>query len=350
MAKRPIFLAIVAGATALILVPMTVFGLPYGRFDPESFTHQYTLPTNDNETHLHIDADATNGSRPCAPIDATANVIIGDTHTVGVCIETYEPNSIYSFELHVRYSGDPDATPPTNINVATEVADVAPALDDNPNANDGEGATMLGSGWDCTSFGILFPKGEDPSTPNVADAVIVCNADLVSPDLDLAADPGLLATIEFTAGMTPGDDLIDFGPIDQRNANKVFDPRPGGGAARCGTAQAADRVGCFGAVIHKTPPPPPFDCLWEDPTRGTHLGLQGDDWEFGYDTQVIQGTGRVLHFGTQAVVVGVPDHAVVVGFGTCPAGPGMGLAIDFSDVPNIQIYRLQDTTAGVALD
>jgi hypothetical protein len=217
-------------------------------------------------TTLHIDADITNGSRPCAPIDDTATVGVGGTHKVGVCIENHAPNSIRAFELHIRYTGDPSDNDPPLLNFAPDPQgseesqnggsgpDCATdgCLNDNPDANDGDDPAgfRLGGGWDCTGLYIVRPVGEDPSTPNVADAKIICNANLVSPDQDLAANPGLLATIEFTA-TSVGIDTIDFGPIDASNRNAVRGPRQGGGVARCGTAVPADQVGCFGAVVHK---------------------------------------------------------------------------------------------------
>ena len=84
----------------------------------------------------------------------------------------------------------------------------------------------------------------------MADAFIVCNASLGGPDQDLAANPGLLATITFTA-QSAGIDTVDFGPIDPTNTNNVQSPRPGGGVARCGTWVPADQIGCFGATITK---------------------------------------------------------------------------------------------------
>jgi len=179
-------------------------------------------------------------------------VAVGSVHKVGVCIEDYVPNSVNNFELHIRYTGDPNATPPTTLNSATELPDVAPALDDNPDLNDGDDPSgfKLGGGWDCTGLGLVFPKGDDPGTPNVADAFIVCYAALANPDQDLSADPGLLATIEFTA-QGAGDDVVNFGPVDFQNASNVQSPRPGGFPARCGTGVPADQVGCFGATIHK---------------------------------------------------------------------------------------------------
>jgi uncharacterized repeat protein (TIGR01451 family) len=268
-------LAVLAVVAAALLA---VFGLPYGASNPEAFAHLYTAP-NGNQTHLHIDADITNGTRPCAPIDATATVAVDSVHYVGVCLETYVGKTVNSFELHIRYTGDPDVVPPTTINSSpTELPEpvwdpgdpeadppIPPGwvwscpvadshcLDVNPDANDGADHVnwaKLGTGWDCTALGLLLPRGEDPATPNVADAVIVCNAANVGPDRDLAIDPGLLATIEFTATGV-GVDTIDFGTIDATNLTGVFDPRLGGGTARCSTKVAADQVGCFGATITK---------------------------------------------------------------------------------------------------
>jgi uncharacterized repeat protein (TIGR01451 family) len=229
---------------------LAVFGLPYGAGNPEAFAHLYTNPANGNATHLHIDADITNGTRPCDPIDDEATVAVGAVHKIGVCLENYVPNSVNNFQLTVFSTGNPSAG--TTFNLASEVADVAPALNDNPDANDGHDAAgkQIGNGWDCTGLGLKFPKGDDPATATKADAFIVCNAALASPDQNLSADPGLLATIEYTA-IAPGDDVVDFGPIDATNTTNVQKPRPGNGAARCGTSVPADQIGCFGATIHK---------------------------------------------------------------------------------------------------
>jgi hypothetical protein len=344
MARRSIFLAIVAAATVAIVVPITVFGLPAGKSDPESFAHVYTFPDNGNQTHLHIDADATNGTRPCDPIDSEATVKVGDAHQVAVCIETYEPNSIESFELHIHYTGDPDATPPTTINTAPTLEGEAPMLDLNPDANDGDDPTgfKLGDGWDCSAWGLAPPVGDDPLTPNVADARIICFADLAAPDRDLSADPGLLATITFNA-VAVGDDIIDFGPIGSKNMNTVGLPRPGSGFARCGTGVPADQVACFGATINKVV----FDCVFEDDfDRGTYLGLLGNDWEFGFPGGTLSGTGRVMRFGDHAFVFGRGQGFYVAGFGTCPLGPGRAFGLDFTSFPP-RFLRVQDVTGGV---
>jgi hypothetical protein len=269
---------VVMAAAAAIFVPLTVLGLSYGGSNPGAFSHVYTLPSNGNATHLHIDADVTNGDRPCDPIDEWASVDSG-IHSVGVCIEDYDTSgepktgtcttgdhtgcgtgSIQSFELHIRYSGDPDAVPATTINTAATMEDCAPCLDANPDANNGDDVTgyKLGLYWDCTGLTIALPLGEDPSTPNVADARIICNNQVTRPDRDLDADPGLLATLQFTVSGT-GVDTIDFGPIDDVNKNSVGKPLPGSGVAYCGTTVTEGQIGCFGARIFKnyTPTPTP---------------------------------------------------------------------------------------------
>ena len=43
--KKPLFLVLVAIAAVAVVVPMTVFGLPYGRSNPEAFAHLYTATT-----------------------------------------------------------------------------------------------------------------------------------------------------------------------------------------------------------------------------------------------------------------------------------------------------------------
>ncbi len=269
---RWLLVALTAVGVAAAVVS-AMLGLPYGRGNPEAFAHVYTFPGNGNTTHLHIDADADNGWRPCDPIDETATVEAGATHRVAVCIEDYAPNSVNNFLLHIRYTGDPDATPPTTINTAPTVACGAGTadpycLDANPDANDGTGADKLGTWWDCSpALGSPPPVGEYTGTPHVADAFIWCTASIASPDQELADDPGLLATITFTATGT-GMDTIDFGPIDENNTNYVAHPRPDGGDARCGTRVPADQAGCFGATITK---------VCADKQIGNGTGIPGED-------------------------------------------------------------------------
>ena len=273
-AKRLTILRLLAVAGVGAALLLAVFGLPYGASNPEAFAHLYTHPASGNTLHLHIDADTTNGTRPCDPIDATATVVVGAVHKVGVCLEDYPPNSVEAFELFIssndslNFAPDPqgiedqngeggldhwncsdwmDNDGDTKIDLADEEcigATTATSLDDNPDANDGDDPTgfKLGGGWDCTGIRLAPPRSE------VLPIHLVCFADFWNPDKDLSANPGLLATVEFTA-MNQGTDIIDFRPI----YTAVGYPLPGGELARCGTPPRAEQsMGCFGATITKT--------------------------------------------------------------------------------------------------
>jgi hypothetical protein len=346
MARRPMFLALVAAATVAIVVPITVFGFPAGRSDPESFAHVYTFPTNGNQTHLHIDADPTNGTRPCDPIDTTRTVQVGDTYDVGLCLESYAPEEVKAFKLRVYYD---DINEAATIDCLDGDTDADPhCLDANPNANDGDDdvtGLTLGSNWDCSGFGYLPPLGEDPATPcedeygrpiyPCLDAVIACNYSPLNPDLDLAANPGLLGTVEFTATGV-GTESLTWGDDTEVGGSDVG--LPNGGFALCGTDVPADQVACFSATINKVV----FDCVWEDSFgRGTYLGLLGNDWEFGSPEGTFSGTGHVMRIGDRAFVFGRGDGFYLGGFGTCPSGPGT--AFGLSTLPPL-FLRVQDVT------
>ena len=203
---------------------------------------------------LSIDANPVNGTRPCDPVDPIRVVNPGDTYTVGLCIEN-QPEAPQSFYIRILYDG--------NLNTAPEVANVSPALNDNPDANDGDGGAAgdkLGTGWDCSGFGFLYPKGDDPSTPG-ADALIVCNADVVTPDADLTISPGLMATITFKASSTQaGIEAVSWGD----------DTSLGGSVGTIGFCVGAEPlIPCNGATIFKgiTPTPSPTLTPTLTPTR-----------------------------------------------------------------------------------
>jgi hypothetical protein len=185
---------------------------------------------------LDIDAVPGNGARPCDPIDSAAAVDVGSTYTVAVCIGDYTPAQLEAFELVITYDGTLDSGP--------EVADVAPALDDNPDANDGAGPDKLGTGWDCTALGFTYPTMNDASyvpapAPPLKLAHIVCNANIVSPDKELADSPGLLATMTLNA-TAAGVDTLVFQPHTGISVTGV-------GSFDCGETQPA--MTCTGATI-----------------------------------------------------------------------------------------------------
>ena len=185
------------------------FGLQCGSQPPSSTPTPCDGPCP-NVT-LSIDADITNGTRPCSPVDSTATVSTGTQHQVGLCVEN-QPAAPDAFDLTVLYDA--------GLNSALEVADVGLALDDNPDANDGGGgATQLGTGWSCTGFGFAFPTGDGPA--GGGDARIVCNADIFSPSRTLTASPGLLATITFDV-IGVGVDTIRFANLSSVAGSPPF--------------------------------------------------------------------------------------------------------------------------------
>jgi hypothetical protein len=95
---------------------------------------------------VFIDTDTTNGICNLPP-DSSVSLPTGTSFSVAVCIED-PPSALGSFALDVIYDD--------TVIVAPEVADVAPALDDNPDANQ----AALGTGWDCTGFGLANPIGD----------------------------------------------------------------------------------------------------------------------------------------------------------------------------------------------
>ncbi|MEX2225850.1 MAG: hypothetical protein WEB52_05300 [Dehalococcoidia bacterium] len=168
------------------------------------------------DANIDNGACRTDGGQPS--IDSVTEVASGATYEVGVCISGHQiaPNAI---EIRVLY--DPEATE------VPEIEDQAPALDDNPDANDGDGGTegvRLGEGWDCSiPPAEVFPKGEDPNTPET-DAFIFCLTSFVTPDTDLTASPGLLATLTLRA-TSDGVETLELGP--RTNVFGVNCPTPG---------------------------------------------------------------------------------------------------------------------------
>jgi len=188
-----------------------------------------------------------NGNGPCDPIDSEADANVGAVHRVAVCIlNPPEPPS--AFLARVVYDGQ--------LNVAPEVPDLLPCLDDNPDANAGAttfSSPNLGERWDCSGMGIYPPRGDDEYTPDKHDAVLACHADLRNPDATLVQG-GPLEVITFDV-IGRGDDRVEFDPATEIGGEIT------GTIGTCGEIPA-QTIPCHGAVIHKqgegppaTPPP-----------------------------------------------------------------------------------------------
>ena len=155
------------------------------------------------ELRLSIDADPTNGAAPCEPVDAERTVPVGSTYQIAVCIES-QPEAPQGVQIRVLYDG--------NLSRAPEVADVAPALDDNPDANAGSttfpnaAGETLGDNWDCAPLQAVFPQGDDSNTPGQTDTVIACMSLLGPYDLKTT---GALALVTLQA-TNPGTEKFSL--------------------------------------------------------------------------------------------------------------------------------------------
>jgi hypothetical protein len=202
------------------------------------------LGTQQGDFELAIDANVENGNGPCDPIDSEADVNVGAVHRVAVCILN-TPAPVFSFLTRVVYDGQ--------LNVAPEVPDLLPALDDNPDANAGAttfSSPNLGTGWDCSGFGVYPPRGDDEFTPDKNDAVLACHADLrtLTPDITLVQS-GPLEVITFQV-VGQGDDRIEFDPETAIGGSRL------GTIGTCGDIPE-QTIPCHGAVIHKRGEGPP---------------------------------------------------------------------------------------------
>jgi len=152
---------------------------------------------------LDMDASTTDGG-PCTDIDATASHTTGVPYYVGICVENlYQGYPIGVAAFHVIYDD--------TLNHAPEVADTGNGLDDNPDANAGTTTwgSSLGSGWDCSSGGAAFPKGDNKAAtgPGNGDAFISCRSSLGPWTLGDNETSGVIARIRFIADYE-GTDLL----------------------------------------------------------------------------------------------------------------------------------------------
>jgi hypothetical protein len=110
---------------------------------------------------LSLDADASNGSGPCSPVDENAQVAEGAEIRVAVCLTNSGEVPLAAFQFRVTYDD--------RIILAPEVADTGTGLDDNPDANAGVttfSSPSLTGGWDCTGSVGAYPEGDDDAARN----------------------------------------------------------------------------------------------------------------------------------------------------------------------------------------
>ncbi len=193
-----------------------------------------------------IDADPSNGTGPCHPVDSTAS-LAGGSHEVAVCL-AYAPKPIASFTFDLKYDD--------TLNQAPSVDCQDNCLDANPDAN--AGSTLgsgtptipdLGVGWDCSGGASGPPQGDvDPATgPGHGDAFISCVSPMgpYSSPVDAAYWP--LAVVSFNL-LASGTDTLTLQNLDLWGADSDRN------YVELGSCDYDDEpdIPCYGATIVKT--------------------------------------------------------------------------------------------------
>jgi hypothetical protein len=110
---------------------------------------------------LALDADASNGSGACSPIDSNVEVEQGDEILVAICLTNAGEVPLAGYQFGITYDDRVIAAP--------EVSDDGAGLDDNPDANAGSttfSSPALGDGWDCSAGVGAYPEGDDDGEQN----------------------------------------------------------------------------------------------------------------------------------------------------------------------------------------
>ena len=247
----------IVGLAALLTaagVWLALFGLPTNRLDYAAFAHNYDYD-GDTDTDFHVELDKVqDGNTFCNPVDASAAVAIGSTEQVAVCVTDYpvqaEPpdTGIGVFAFDLVYDSD--------LNQCNDVANVAPAVDDNPDAN--AGTTVwpavgtgdnLGGGWDCSGFGLAYPTCDsgDPSLVLPAKSAKIGCGSLTGPyDLGDDEDTGVLGVVTF--------DVLAGGIDNLSLANVVVGDQTAAEVGSCNPGIGVP-IPCEGAVDLKADPP-----------------------------------------------------------------------------------------------
>ena len=193
---------------------------------------------------VSLDMDADNGTAPCAPIDASANHLLGSTYNIAICVEgLFLGNPIGVLAFDVLYD---DLK-----NVAPEVDDVGKGLDDNPNLNEDEYGDGLGPNWDCSA---AYPKGDKNALtgPGNGDAFLSCRSSLGPWTMGDDETAGVLAVINFdvTASAATTDTLvIASGLLGYTDASEMGTCNPG----------VTNPMTCVNGTDNKITPPPQCD-------------------------------------------------------------------------------------------
>jgi hypothetical protein len=169
---------------------------------PEQALAHIITPTGtpgDPLVHLEIDADATNGTDPCNPMDTTAAT--DGTHKVAVCL-TSSSAAPWAFHFDLVYDDTLNRCPEVECSSGN-------CFDDNPDANLGVTTFTtpdLGTGWDCSSDAANPPvcDNDEETGPGHGRAFILCDS-RGEPTLPVGADvssPLAVVTFDVLAGGT----------------------------------------------------------------------------------------------------------------------------------------------------
>jgi len=164
----------------------------------------------DNGFAFEIDADATNGTAPCYPIDASNTVDVDADHEVAVCTVN-EPekgaggaDNVNAFSFTLTYN------PLLNQCKTNPSCTSGDCLDDNPDANAGStlGSDVptvpdLGTGWDCNVGDVAQPSC------SAGQAKLDCFS-IAGPYTSGGLSPFPLAVVTFTV-LAGGTDTIVTG-------------------------------------------------------------------------------------------------------------------------------------------
>jgi len=244
MRKPSIILGLLAAAGALVAVFLAVFGLPYGRLDRTAFADPYHFGTPEPGAHFEIDAvpDTPACSVTSEPVRTVAP---GDSFSIDFCMRNIEtqsnPANVGLFQFEIIYDA-------TKI-LAPEVADVGTGVDDNPDLdNMAVTGSATAAGWDCSGFGVAYPKGNGYAGDNTGHGFIACYT--LSGPYPYDTGDARLASMNFNAVGANGDSstiaIYQFSisndiPSELASCNPPID-------------RAID---CYGALILIQTPPTP---------------------------------------------------------------------------------------------
>jgi hypothetical protein len=260
---------------------------------------------------LSIDADPTNGSAPCDPVDAFKQVTTGEIFAVGLCIEDAQLPPVNGAFVTGQFSVNYDLP----LTASDVNADPIDGLDENPDWNE-EGLGGA-SEWDCNALDVIN------SAPNAtpSPAWIVCSTNDVR-DQEIPEN-ALLAMLRFDAPQGTGTTELRWNAIAPGRVTALLAGRD---EPFCEQAPppplgpGGPRIPCIGATIEVTHGEAPAPA-----------GRSPDSWALEIDTDITNGNAPCDP--VDPVRTAPPNSDVQVGL--CQWNPPAGittatLTVDYS--------------------